>query len=175
MVVDDQDGVRFQKVPYSRRFQDLAEQNVSAGINDNSQVSAGRKIANYPVPATDVAQIFGDINRAIQRYGLVQITQHLLQCQARTQAVAVRVFGLDDDDVIGGLDELLGGIKHSLIIADGGFDGATGLFIAHIFDRVAAGVADKRYQARQHSSSDDTKGDRADDHPVNRPEMESCR
>ena len=28
------------------------------------------------------------------------------------------VFGLDDDDIVGGLDELLGGIKHSLIIAE---------------------------------------------------------
>ena len=78
----------------------------------------GWKIANYPVPAADVAQIFGDINWAIQCHGLTQITQHFLQRQARTQAVAVRIFGLDDDDIVGGLDELLGGIKHVLIIAD---------------------------------------------------------
>ena len=50
-----------------------------------------------------------------------------------------------------------------------------GLFVAHVFDRVAAGVANERYQARQHGGSDDAKCDRADDHPVNRPEMESCR
>ena len=50
-----------------------------------------------------------------------------------------------------------------------------GLFVAHVFDRVAAGVADEWYQARQHSGSDDTKGDRADDYPVNRPKMEGCR
>ena len=50
-----------------------------------------------------------------------------------------------------------------------------GLLVAHIFDRVAAGVADERHQACQHSSSDDTEGDRADDHPVNRPEMEGRR
>lgn len=78
----------------------------------------GWKIANYPVPAADVAQIFGDINWAIQCHGLTQITQHFLQCQARTQAVAVRIFGLDDDDIVGRLDELLGGIKHALIITD---------------------------------------------------------
>lgn len=50
-----------------------------------------------------------------------------------------------------------------------------GLLVAHVFDRVAAGVADERYQARQHGSSDDTEGDRADDHPVNCPKSESCR
>lgn len=50
-----------------------------------------------------------------------------------------------------------------------------GLLVTHVFDRVAAGVADERYQARQHSSSDDTEGDRADDRPVNRPKMEGCR
>ena len=50
-----------------------------------------------------------------------------------------------------------------------------GLLVAHVFDRVAAGVADERYQERQHGSSDDTEGDRADDHPVNRPKMEGCR
>ena len=86
----------------------------------------GRKIANYPVPTADVAQILGDVNWAIQRHGFTQITQHFLQRQTRTQAVAVRVFSLDDDDVVGGLDELLGGIKHVLIIADEVFtDGAT--------------------------------------------------
>lgn len=78
----------------------------------------GWKIANYPVPVANIPQIFGDIDWAIQRHGLAQITQHFLQCQARAQAVAIRVFGLDDNDVIGRLDELLGGIKHSLIIAD---------------------------------------------------------
>ena len=78
----------------------------------------GWKIANYPVPATDVAQIFGDIDWAVQRHGLAQVTQHFLQRQARTQAVTVRIFGLDDDDIVGRLDELLGGIKHVLIIAD---------------------------------------------------------
>ena len=66
----------------------------------------------------DVAQIFGDIDRTIQRHGLAQIAQHFLQRQARAQAVAVGVFGLDDNDIVGGLDELLGGIKHSFIIAD---------------------------------------------------------
>ena len=50
-----------------------------------------------------------------------------------------------------------------------------GLFVTHIFDRVAAGVTDERYQARQHGGSDDTEGDRANNCPVNRPEMESCR
>ena len=50
-----------------------------------------------------------------------------------------------------------------------------GLFVAHVFDRVAAGVADERYQARQHGGSDDTEGDRADNCPVNRPEMEGRR
>lgn len=105
-------------MPHARRFQNLTEQNVSAGINDDSQVSAGWKIANYPVPAADVAQIFRDVDWAVQRHGLTQITQHFLQRQARTQAVAVRIFGLDDDDIVGGLDELLGGIKHALIITD---------------------------------------------------------
>ena len=99
-------------MPYARRFQDLAKQNVSAGINDDGQVSAGRKIANYPVPAVDVAQIFRDVDWAVQRHGFIQITQHFLQRQARAQAIAIRVFGLDDDDVVGGLDKLLGGIKH---------------------------------------------------------------
>lgn len=105
-------------MPYAWRFQNLTEQNVSAGINDDSQVGAGRKIANHPVPAADIAQIFGDVDRAIQGHGLAQVTEHLLQCQTRTQAVAVGVFGLDDDDVVGGLDKLLGGIKHGFIIAD---------------------------------------------------------
>lgn len=50
-----------------------------------------------------------------------------------------------------------------------------GLLVTHVFNRVAAGVADERHQARQHGGSDDTEGDRADDYPVNRPEMESCR
>ena len=50
-----------------------------------------------------------------------------------------------------------------------------GLLVTHVFDRVAAGVADERYQARQHSSSDDTEGDRAYDHPVNRPKVEGRR
>ena len=118
MVVDNQDWMCFQKVPHARRFQNLTEQNVSAGINDDSQVGMGWKIANYPVPAADVAQIFRDVDWAVQCHGLTQITQHFLQRQARTQAVAVRVFSLDDDDVVGGLDELLGGIKHVLIIAD---------------------------------------------------------
>lgn len=105
-------------MPHARRFQNLTEQNVSAGINDDSQVSMGWKITNYPVPAADIPQIFGDVDWAIQRHGFTQITQYLLQRQARTQAVAVGVFSLDDDDVVGGLDELLGGIKHGFIIAD---------------------------------------------------------
>lgn len=50
-----------------------------------------------------------------------------------------------------------------------------GLLVTHVFDRVAAGVADERYQARQHGSSDDTEGDRADDRPVNRPKVEGRR
>ena len=78
----------------------------------------GWKIANHPVPTADVAQIFGDIDWAVQRHGLAQVTQHFLQRQARTQTVTVRIFSLDNDDVVGGLDELLGGIKHALIITD---------------------------------------------------------
>lgn len=105
-------------MPHARRFQNLTEQNVSAGVNDDSQVGTGWKIANYPVPAADVAQIFRDVDWAVQRHGFTQITQHFLQRQARAQAIAVGVFGLDDDDAIGRLDKLLGGIKHSFIIAD---------------------------------------------------------
>lgn len=50
-----------------------------------------------------------------------------------------------------------------------------GLFVTHVLNRVAACVTDERYQARQHGSSDDTEGDRADNCPVNRPKMEGCR
>lgn len=88
----------------------------------------GWKIANYPVPAADVAQIFRDVDWAVQRHGFTQITQHFLQCQARAQAVAVGVFGLDDDDAIGRLDELLGSIKHALIIPDEVFTDVAVLF-----------------------------------------------
>lgn len=80
----------------------------------------GWKVTNYPVPAANIPQIFGDVDRAIQCHGLTQVTQHLLQCQARTQAIAVGVFGLDDNDIVGRLDELLGGIKHIVIITDEG-------------------------------------------------------
>ena len=98
----------------------------------------GWKIANHPVPTADVAQIFGDIDWAVQRHGLAQVTQHFLQRQTRTQAVAVRVFSLDDDDVVGGLDELLGGIKHALIITDEVFTD-----VAVLFDKMAT-IIDKK-------------------------------
>jgi len=92
----------------------LREKHGRGGVNDNERVGLVRELVSYSTPAVEVAHIFRDVDRTIECDLLV--FECLFERQSGAQRITVRIFGLNDADMMLVFDEIGKTIIHCLIL-----------------------------------------------------------
>ena len=96
----------------------LREKYGRGGIDDDERVGLIRELVSYSAPAIEVAHIFWHVDRTVKRDLLVG--ERLLECQSGAQRITVRIFGLNDADMMLVFDEIAEFVVHVAIITDWG-------------------------------------------------------
>ncbi|MNL24487.1 hypothetical protein D3C87_1459220 [compost metagenome] len=95
-------------------FENFGNQDIGGSVDDNSKVGVGVEVGNYPIPPLNKAHVFRDFNRAIQCNIFSKIAKNFLKRKRASEAVTIRVFGLNNYNFICVVNKSGCSVKHSL-------------------------------------------------------------
>ena len=119
VVVEDKDGGGVKLVFYGGVVEKFSEEDFGGGVDNNIAVGAPREVARDARPVGIVAEVFRNVDGAVERDfgGRIKSGNEIVEGESGAKRVAVGIFGLDDAESLFSFEKIYEGMIHTDIVS----------------------------------------------------------